>query len=213
MIRKNTLKCKLFSLLFLGRDKLTGLYSSCGAPYVQGNEQCPTCGCVGACSEHGFYSREIIDFVCEKVISRRIWVTRVKCASCGHTHALLAGTVVPYNKHSLLFILHVLYARFCKGWSLSKIYGVFGIGARTFYRWAGIFASHCDEWLGRLKAVEAGSKNALMSLLGIYPYARFAASFFRKTNLSFLQSHANPANCRQVLPAFPGVFDCSHNTP
>ena len=190
-----------------------GLCDGCERVFCLEQECCPTCGRIGSCSEHGSYARRVIDFVSGAIRSRLLWITRARCSSCGHTHALLAGHIVPYKTYSLLFILHVLYARFCKGSSLSEIYATFGIGARTFYRWARIFGAHCDEWLGRLKAMETGIGDALRRLLGMDSHAGFAAAFLRKTNRSFLQSHANPANCRQALPAASSFFRCSHDAP
>ena len=213
MIRKNTTKCKIFSILFLYMKHADRLYDEFGKPCHAWKEACPCCGASGKCSEHGSYRRTVMDFVSDGVCSRRIWVTRVRCSSCGHTHAILFDPVIPYMRYSLLFVLRVLYARFCQGHSLSSIYDSFGVCARTFYRWAKIFECHCSEWLGRLRMAECGAGGALGALLERNPYADFAAAFFRRTNLSFLQSHANPANCRQAPPAPLRFSRCSHDTP
>lgn len=213
MIRKNTIKSKLISVLFLSLKHADRLYSQFDKPCHAGMETCPVCGTIGGCTEHESYNRTAIDFVSGDVCPRLIWVTRVKCASCGHTHALLFDPVIPYMRYSLLFVLHVLYARFCQGLSLSSIYASFGICARTLYRWIKVFECHSSEWLGRLRVAERGASGSLKALLEKEPYADFAVAFFRKTNLSFLQSHANPANSRQVSPAPPCFFRCSHNTP
>lgn len=189
------------------------LYCEFDKPCPAGRETCPACGASGDCVEHESYSRTVIDFVSDEVCPRHIWVTRVKCSSCGHTHAILFDPVIPYTRYSLLFILRVLYAYFCQGRSLSGIYSSFGICARTFYRWVNIFESHCAEWLGRLQMAERGAGGSLMALLEQNPHADFAAAFFRRTNISFLQSHANPANCRQAPPVRPCFSRPSHNTP
>lgn len=213
MIRKNTINCKIFFVLFLSLKHTGRLYSEFDRPCQAGKERCPVCGSHGCCSEHESYSRTVVDFVSGEVCSRRIWVTRVRCSSCGHTHAILFDPVIPYMRYSLLFVLRVLYAHFCQGHSLSSIYDSFGICARTFYRWVKIFECHCSEWLGRLRMAECGAGGALKALLEQDPYADFAAAFFRRTNFSFLQSHANPANCRQAPPAQMCFSRCSHNTP
>ena len=213
MIRKNTIKCKIFSILFSSMKYADRLYDEFGKPCHAWKEACPHCGASGKCSEHDSYCRTVIDFVSDEVCLRRFWVRRVKCSSCGHTHAILFDPVIPYLRYSLIFVLRVLYAHFCQGWSLSSIYGTFGIGARTFCRWAKIFECHCSEWLGRLRKADCGAAGSLEVLLEKDPYADFAVAFFRRTNLSFLQSHANPANCRQAHPAPLCFSRCSHNTP
>lgn len=213
MIRKNTIKCKIFSVLFLSLTHVDRLYSKFDRPCCAQKETCPACGAHGCCSEYESYSRTVVDFVSGEVCPRSVWVTRVKCSSCGHTHAILFDPVIPYMRYSLLFILRVLYAHFCQGQSLPGIYASFGICARTFYRWVKIFECHCSEWLGRLRVVECGTVGSLRALLVQDTYADFAADFFCKTNLSFLQSHANPANCRQAPPARAHFSRPSHNTP
>ena len=189
------------------------LYSEFTEPCQAEKQTCPSCGARGCCTKHESYSRTVYDFVAGEVCSRQILVTRVKCSSCGHTHAILFDPVIPYLRYSLIFILRVLYAHFCQGQSLFDICNTFDISVRTFYRWKKIFECHYSEWLGRLRMAECGVDNALNALLEENPYADFAAAFFRKTNLSFLQSHANPANSRQGPPTPPNFFLLSHNTP
>ena len=53
-----------------------------------------SCGHSGCLSFHGFYSRSII--TPDGKVSLIIW--RVKCSECGHTHALLLSSMVPYSQ-------------------------------------------------------------------------------------------------------------------
>lgn len=57
---------------------------------------CP-CGQAGCLSVHGYYDRYIK--VSEDKLHFRI--CRVICKSCGHTHALILSSFVPYSQHSL----------------------------------------------------------------------------------------------------------------
>ena len=111
MIRKNTINCKIFFVLFLSLKHTGRLYSEFDRPCQAGKERCPVCGAHGCCSEHESYSRTVVDFVSGEVCSRRIWVTRVRCSSCGHTHAILFDPVIPYMRYSLLFVLMPIFAR------------------------------------------------------------------------------------------------------
>lgn len=53
-----------------------------------------TCGHAGCLSFHGSYARSII--TPEGKVLLTIW--RVKCSECGHTHALLLSSLVPYSQ-------------------------------------------------------------------------------------------------------------------
>lgn len=53
-----------------------------------------SCGHSGCLSFHGFYSRSII--MPEGKVNLIVW--RVKCSECGHTHALLLSSMVPYSQ-------------------------------------------------------------------------------------------------------------------
>ena len=57
---------------------------------------CPCCGHSGCLEKHAYYCRYI--FAGGK--KTRLYILRLKC-SCGHTHALLPSSVIPYS-HILL---------------------------------------------------------------------------------------------------------------
>ena len=57
---------------------------------------CP-CGQAGCLCVHGYYDR----YVKVSEDKLRFRICRVICESCGHTHALLLSSFVPYSQHSL----------------------------------------------------------------------------------------------------------------
>ena len=57
---------------------------------------CPHCGAAGNFTGHGGYERNYDDGSGE----RRVRVNRVKCRSCGKTHALIWRGMVPYKLRS-----------------------------------------------------------------------------------------------------------------
>ena len=57
---------------------------------------CP-CGHSGCLSVHGYYHR-YIKATSGKLLFR---ICRVRCACCGHTHAILLSSMVPYSQISL----------------------------------------------------------------------------------------------------------------
>lgn len=87
---------------------------------------CPRCGAVGNFTGHGHYFRHLVVIgSCE-----RLRVRRVRCASCGATHAVLPEGVVPYRAYSEAFVLAVL-AAWASGKSNAQVRNEFGIGETT----------------------------------------------------------------------------------
>ncbi len=163
-------------------------------------EFCPICGRTGDCVPFASYDRYIIDYVCGSTVSSTFTITRIKC-SCGHTHAILPDPLIPYDQYSLFFILHVLMEYYLRLHTISALCDRFGISVSTLYRWKALFDEYCREWLGLLMFMEKSSFSLLKKLIYTDPYSDFAALFFRKTGLSFMQSHKNPSHSpRSMLP-------------
>ncbi len=70
---------------------------------------------------HGYYSRNVITRHC----IRKISILRVKCPSCGKTHAILPSFLIPYYQYSLEFIFECVYMFFVSKDSYSKIVSFF----------------------------------------------------------------------------------------
>jgi len=87
---------------------------------------CPKCSCKGNFTPHGRYRRHLV--VIGKAVS--IEVRRMRCASCGSTHAVLPEGVVPYRAYSERFVLAVL-AAWAKGISNARVREEFGISEST----------------------------------------------------------------------------------
>ena len=87
---------------------------------------CTRCRCQGNFTPHGSYRRHLV--VVGKAV--RLTVRRVRCASCGMTHAVLPEGVVPYRAHSESFLLAVL-AAWASGRSNSQVRAMFGISEST----------------------------------------------------------------------------------
>lgn len=91
-----------------------------------GGVPCPRCGCPGNFTGHGSYSRALV--VPGGCVSLR--VRRVRCASCGATHAVVPEGVVPYRAYSEAFAVAVL-AAWASGMSNSRVRDEFGIPETT----------------------------------------------------------------------------------
>ncbi len=87
---------------------------------------CPRCGCPGNFTGHGSYRRHLVTVGSTVVLT----VRRVRCASCGATHAVLPDGVVPYRAYSEGFAVAVL-AAWASGKSNAQVRNEFGISEST----------------------------------------------------------------------------------
>lgn len=158
-------------------------------------EVCPYCGCKGELRVHGYYDRSLIEFIDGRPEEVSLCVCRLICRQCNHpsTHAVLPDPVIPYCRHSLFFILRVLAEHTLQLRSVEQICEVFDISLKTFFRWQKLFEDHRREWQGLLTSMETSLKAAILELVRSDPFCVFAASFFRLTGISLLQSHENPS--------------------
>lgn len=146
----------------------------------------------GMFSGHGTYQRYVIDLQGGKPVVMRVTIRRVKC-DCGHTHALLKDSIIPYCQYSLRFILQVLKAYFRRSRTVRQICDDFQITPPTLYRWKRLFLAHRQLWLGLLLSKEQSPLSFLRFLDHLPVLSDFLHAFFLKAAFSFLQSHANPA--------------------
>ena len=187
MIRKNLINSNLIGVKKSGKS----LFSEYMASFRPESEQCPYCKAKGACSVFAYYFRYLIDFIDGRPDTTQIKVMRVKC-SCGATHAVLFDPIIPYEQHSLFFILEVLAVHLLHLKTIEQICRVYGISVSTLYRWKGLYKVHHKEWLGALISYETKLIDSILELMHIDSYAEFAYEFFCKTGITFLQSHKNP---------------------
>ena len=81
--------------------------------------------------------------------------------------------------------------------TVEEICEKFKIAQVMIYRWRDLMKKNMVQWLGVLRSFEVSTGDFLRSLLDLENYSMdFAELFLRHTTMSFLQSHANPSNCR-----------------
>jgi hypothetical protein len=198
MIRKNLLN---FKIDLKKISSLVSLMESFMKKFNPEKERCPFCNAIGQCRLYASYERHIVAFIGGKVISSVIKIYRVRC-TCGHTHAILPDFIVPYRQYSLPFILLVLKSWFTHSMTLEEILETYGVSHKVLKQWKDIYGKHKDLWLGIVRSSRFSALGFLEQLLDLDPFSGFTDGFFQKTLYSFLQSHANPANCRQHPPCF-----------
>ena len=208
MIRKNTINCKLINIKNI-RKSAYDIYDNAISDIILDDEVCPSCGLKGGCSPHASYSRYLIDFVDGIIEYREIEIPRVIC-ECGSTHAILPDPIIPYNQYSLFFVILVLSIYYSHLMTVENLCNKYSITPRMLYRWSSIYSDHRREWQGLLKSTTTDIKKSILELCQKDPYSSFAFFFIQKTSYSFLQTHANPANCKQNLQF--GFFLTAYHT-
>ena len=149
MIRKNSLFCKIIRM----KKTSIQLFHEYMLSYSWEDETCPWCGSKGNCVSHGSYMRSMADLTYGKTVYGEICVLRLRCTSCGHTHAILPDVIIPYSVYGLFFILRVLAEYFLRLHTVEKLCSRFGVSVSMLYRFRDLFLSHKQQWLGMLVSV------------------------------------------------------------
>ena len=188
MIREKSLFCKLIKVKTSSKNMFEGFMSQFKVHQVC----CPYCHSTGNCVIDGDYERNLIDFIRGKTVYTQVQVCRVKCTSCGETHAILPDFIIPYNQYSLFFILRALGEYLCRPLTVSQLCERFAISESMLYRWKNLFCQQKVLWLGVIADLEISNRAFLKQLCTDAMPSDYLQSFYRLTSLSFLQNHANP---------------------
>jgi ribosomal protein S27AE len=144
---------------------------------------CPSCGAKNTMAYHAFYWRHLISpsmaqstesgILFTTLDEQRMRIIRVKCSSCGHTHAVLPCDVVPYRLYSVDSIMALLALYFSYGWPPAKIAETFGLSIRVIYRlihlWQ-LFVIRLAMLLRIVFALYPASENAFDNSF-VFPFA------------------------------------------
>ena len=144
---------------------------------------CTVCRARMSMESFASYRRYLVELEDGEPVTHTVTVQRCRCGSCGHTHALLPATLVPYSSYSLRFILSVLRAYFLRTDTVAGICERVGIAISTLYRWKKLFLTHKQLWLRVLEAMHRDHCSFLDQLDGVALKSHYLA--FR---VSFLQS-------------------------
>ncbi len=155
-------------------------------------ESCPCCQSKGNCKTHATYQRSIIDIIHGKPVYQEICITRIICQSCGHTHAILPDTIIPYSQYGIFFILRVLGEYFARVKTVAALCEAYSITTSMLYRWRYLFLKNRSVWLTVLELAEQSPRDFIRFLCLKESFSDFSIAFFRLTGFSFLQSHASP---------------------
>ena len=196
----NTFMIRLFTALcksFLKNLSEKVLFDNETSDFCFRSVDCSSCGAIGKFDSHGGYSRWLLAHEDGENIAFRIWVLRLKCASCEATHAILPDVLVPYSPYSLSFVLTVLIAYFERETTVEKICEKYGIAVSTLYRWKKLLAKHKDLMIGILKSKITPALEFLRNLFKSEKISVSLSDFFHYYLFSFMQCRSAPATRSQ----------------
>ena len=149
---------------------------------------CPGCGSRGTLAPHAGYSRHYVSMEGDAVTDTLIEVARLRCSSCGTTHAVLPLTAVPRSVFSVLFIASLIADHINRRFpGVESLCAHYGVAVNTFYRIRGRFLSCVRIVSGILAAGPEASAAAAAITGGLESADAFLASFFELTGTSFCE--------------------------
>ena len=137
MIRIFNLFCKLKNIKLSDQEWLDRAIAKLNLS----EQVCPYCDSKGQMILHDSYSRYMITLKANHIKTEILQIPRVKCASCGHTHAVLPEILIPYTSYSIRFILTVLKDYFLRTHTVEKICEMYQIAHSTLYAFRDLFFS------------------------------------------------------------------------
>lgn len=111
--------------------------------YGQWEYICSGCDSKHSLHRHGKYGKTIV-LLEENVLSeKRMEILRLKCSSCGKTHAILTSDMIPFFSYSLpAFLNLVCMCSKTTGGSVLKTEKSTGVSYQLLYRFIGIFLDY-----------------------------------------------------------------------
>jgi transposase-like protein len=183
MIRVFQLFCKLnFQIV-----SAESLYNKFMDEIDPKKHSCPWCNTkTPDWKDHANYERWLISFEGGVAVTYRLEVSRYKCPSCGHTHAILPDSIIPYQCYSFLFIIAVMRDYYTRTLTMADICTKYNISISTLYSWKELFLRHKKLWLGLLEDAYTSSLDFLNSFYDT-SFRYDLEEFFQIVRISFLQ--------------------------
>ena len=179
MIRIFNLFCKLKNIKLSDQE----WFDRAIAKLNLSEQVCPYCDSKGQMILHDSYSRYMITLKANHIKTEILQIPRVKCASCGYTHAVLPEVLIPYTSYSIRFILTVLKDYFLRTHTVEKICEMYQIAHATLYAFRDLFFSHKKLILGALNDAQKKQSDFIAEIDG-----QLLFQFWKSFRFSFLQA-------------------------
>ena len=180
MIRIFNLFCKLKNIKISDQE----WFDRAIAKLNLSEQVCPYCDSKGQMIFHDSYPRYMITLKANHIETEILQIPRVKCDSCGHTHAVLPEMLIPYSSYSFRFVLTVLKDYFLHTHTVEKICEMYQIAHSTLYAFRDLFFSHKKLILGALNDAQKKTSDFIEEMDG-----QLLFQFWKSFRLSFLQTY------------------------
>lgn len=94
---------------------------------------CPKCKANHSLIKHGKYKRYVCTLNNNEICILTLFIQRVLCKSCGVTHAILPGDIIPYKIYSYPVVITVLNKYFIFKQSILNIINEYNISFQLIY--------------------------------------------------------------------------------
>lgn len=115
---------------------------------------CPKCGAKASMIRHAYYERNVISILNAVMIYTLLKILRVKCTSCGSTHAILPGDIIPYKQFDYSSFIIILENYFCDLQSGYELSTKFNVSFQTIYAFINTFLIFKDSTFITLRIME-----------------------------------------------------------
>lgn len=115
---------------------------------------CPKCGAKDSMIRHAYYERNVISIINAVMIYRRLKILRVKCKSCGSTHAILPSDIIPYKQFDYSSFITILENYFSDAQSGYELSTKFNVCFQTIYAFINTFLIFKDSTFITLRIME-----------------------------------------------------------
>jgi hypothetical protein len=152
--------------------------------------RCPVCNAPISTEAFCSYQRNFTYIQDGTVTDSIITVDRLRCASCGSTHALLPEAVVPYSPFSVCLVAHLIIDWLNHDYeSIEELAARYRVAINTFYRLKARFVS-CVRLAYGMVAHEEEMDGAARILIGKQTAAAdgLLCAFFDSVGASFCQA-------------------------
>lgn len=150
------------------------------------NYCCPKCHAKHSLHRHATYRRYLLTFDHDTIESSRLEILRLKCSSCGTTHAILTSDMIPFLVYSYSCILTLLENVCGQKSSVCRAQYKTGISYQTLYRFFLLLREYCAKISLLLRSHTVWNKennpdvSQIPSLLLEQPPPYIQAWFFRE---------------------------------
>jgi len=97
------------------------------------NAICPGCSAARRFKLHGSYSRHVVFLENDKLTHKSIEIKRIRCISCGITHAVMPRDIIPYKLLSLYAVLFILTSHYLLNESVLEVSKTSGFSFQFVY--------------------------------------------------------------------------------